>query len=349
MKALTARSQRAHARFMSILAAGGKVKDEGRRSPFTHAFMKRLNLIAIALAVLAAPLVIVLSAKADLAQLNDGAPVTVIKSSGGRIYVHPGEPDGVVRIPGNPAGVQMNRFNVDPQTMSTLCFPRPQAFAVRRGIRGGGAAAGNAGGCTPHKLPLREGPHGVTINNPGSDIEVGVPNRVELMYIQGGASPVTIERTRGPFFITGQGDVTLRDVVGQGAVLTQGNIDARNPQGVFTGGSVNGRIALTSGAPLDRAQLYARFGEIDWTIEGLGNGPYRVQTDSATARIFVRPGVGANIDATSDGGTVTNQLPPSAADVGFAGAHAVSLTVNGGGPQITIHSKSGNIIIAPAP
>ncbi|MBV8366503.1 MAG: hypothetical protein JO194_08365 [Candidatus Eremiobacteraeota bacterium] len=313
--------------------------------------MKRFNLIAIALAALAAPLVIVLSAKADLAQLNDGAPVINIKSTGGRIYVHPGEPDGMVRIPGNPNGVQMNRFNVDPQTMSTFCFPRPQALVgTRRGFRPAGTPANtSAAGCTQHKLPLREGPHGVAINNPGSDVEVGVPNRFELMHIEAGASPVVIERTRGPFFITGQNDVTLRNVSGQGAVLTEGNIDARNMAGSFVGGSANGRLALVSNAALDRSQLYARFGEIDWTIEGLGGGPYRVQTDAAGARIFIRPGVGANIDATSDGGTVTNSLDPATTSVGFAGPHAVSMTVNGGGAQVTIHSKSGNIIIAPAP
>lgn len=337
---------------MCATAAHGKVWDERARGPLTHPFMKRSKIIATALAALAAPLVIMLSAKADLAQSNDGAPVINIKSTGGRIYVHPGEPDGQVRIPGNPVGVQMNRFNVDPQTMGTFCFPRPQSLAAtRRGFRPGAPAptAGGAAGCTPHKLPLREGPHGVAITNPGSDVELGVPNRYELLHIEAGNSPVLIEHTRGPFFITGQNDVTLHNVAGQGAVLTAGNIDSRNPQGSFVGGSSNGRITVVSGAALEHTQLYDRFGEVDWTIEGLGGGPYRVQTDSAAVHIFVRPGVGANIDATSDGGNVINQLDPSIAGVGFTSPHAVSMAVNGGGAQVTVHSKSGIIIIAPAP
>ncbi|MBV8082023.1 MAG: hypothetical protein JO293_07445 [Candidatus Eremiobacteraeota bacterium] len=310
--------------------------------------MKRFNHLAIAVAALAAPLLIVLSAKADLAQLNDGAPVVRIQSNGGRILVHPGEPDGVVRIPGNAPGVQMNRFDVPAQ--ASVCVPRPQALMPRRGGRPGLAPPPPQPACVPHNFNLRPGPHGVAINNPGSDIEVGVPNRTELMYIQGGTSPVTMERTRGPFFITGQNDVILHGVAGAGTVLTLGNIDARNPQGNLTAGTLNGHITLVSNAALDKATLVDRdTGDIDWTIEGVGGGPYRVQSGSGTARLYVRPGVGANITATSLGGTVNNLLDPSIAEVGVSRPHAVSMTVNGGGAQITVNSESGNIVIAPAP
>lgn len=321
------------------------VGGEGARGP-SMTFMKRFNHLAIALAALAAPLLIVLSAKADLAQLNDGAPVMRIESTGGRILVHPGEPDGMVRIPGNPPGVQMNRFDVPAQ--ASVCVPRPQAMMPRRGGRPG--LAPQQAGCVPHTFNLRPGPHGVSINNPGSDIEVGVPNRVELMYIKAGASPVTMERTRGPFFITGQSDVALHGVAGAGTVLTLGNIDARNPAGNLTAGTLNGHIMLVSNAALDKATLVARdAGDIDWTIEGVGGGPYRLQLGSGTAHVYVRPGVGVNINATSVGGVVSNSLDPSVAEVGFAGLHAATLTVGGGGAQITVYSQSGNIIVAPAP
>jgi hypothetical protein len=345
-------------------ALHGKVEGEGPRGSFARNIMRRINFLAIALGVLAAPLAVVLSAKADLAQLNDGAPLTVINSTGGRITVHPGEPDGLVRVPNNAPGVQMSRFNVNPQTMGSICVPRPQAFSAQRppaafeNKRGFHPPAPNPNlnpnlnanpNCRVTHLPLREGPHGVAINNPGSDLEVSVPSRFELMYIKANASPVLMERTRGPFIITGQNDVTLHGVAGMGYVQTAGNVDVRNPAGILGVATSVGRISVASGPALERLQLFSQSGDIDWTIAGVGGGPYRLELGSGAARIYVRPGVGANIDATSIGGSVVNLLDPSVASVGFSGPHAVAMTVGGGGAQIVVHSQNGSITIAPAP
>jgi len=343
---LTASSRPVHAGLMRCAPPHGKVKGGGARGFFSPTTMKRINFTAIALGALAAPLFIVLSAKADLGQLNDGAPVTVIKSTGGRITIHSGEPDGMVRVPGNAPGVQMNRFNVNPQTMGTFCVPRPALFNPRHGTRPLGQ---QSGGCTPRALPLREGPHGVSITNPGSDLEVGVPNRVELMYVQAGASPVLMERTRGPYIIIGENDVALHSVAGMGWVQTQGNVEVRNPQGNMGVATGAGRITVWSGPQLERAQFFSQSGDIEWTIAGVGGGPYRIVLGSGSARIYVRPGVGANIDATSDAGTVVNMLDPSVAAVSLSRQHALSMTVGGGGAQIIIYSREGNITIAPAP
>ncbi|HEV2908681.1 MAG TPA: hypothetical protein VGX02_05345 [Candidatus Eremiobacteraceae bacterium] len=323
--------------------------------------MKRINFLAIALGVLAAPLAVVLSAKADLAQLNDGAPLTVINSTGGRITVHPGESNGMVRVPNNAPGVQMSRFNVT-QSMGTFCVPRPQEFFGQRPQTISGKPRGfrppppnpnpnpNANqNCRLTRLPLREGPHGVAINNPGTDLEVSVPSQMELMYIKANASPVLMERTRGPYIIIGQNDVALHGVAGQGYVQTAGNVDARNPAGVLTVATSVGRIVLQSGPALERVQLFSLQGDIEWTIAGVGGGPYRVNLGSGAARLYVRPGIGANIDATSIGGSVVNLLDPSVANVGFSGPHAVAMTVGGGGAQIIVHSQNGSITIAPAP
>jgi len=342
---LTVPSRPVHAGLMRCGTPDGKVKGGGTRF-FSSTIMRRINFAAIALGALAAPLFIVLSAKADLAQLNDGGPVTVIKSTGGKITIHSGEPDGLVRVPGNTPGVQMNRFNVNPQTMGTFCVPRPQAFNPRHGSR---TFEQQSGGCTPRALPLREGPHGVSITNPGSDLEVGVPNRMELMYVQAGASPVLMERTRGPYIIIGENDVTLRSVAGMGWVQTQGNVEVRNPQGnigVVTGA---GRIAIWSGPQLERAQFFSQSGDIEWTVSGVSTGPYRVNLGSGSARIHVCGGFGASIVATSLGGTVVNMLDPSVANVSFSGPHGLSETVGGGGAQVIVNSREGNITIAPCP
>jgi len=304
--------------------------------------MKRINLLAVALAAAAAPLVLVLSAKADLAQMNDGAPFVIIKSNGGQITVRPGEPEGVVRVPGNAPGVQMNRFMVNREQYGKFTVP---------GFRGGRPGPfGRPGFIIPPRqvsLPLREGPHGVSIQNPGGDLPVSVPNRVEAMVINAGASPVLMEQTRGPYGIVGQNDVTLHGVSGQGFVRTSGNIDVRNPAGRIRIDQVAaGRITLQSGPALDWAQINSLNGDVDWVFNGGGGGPYRITTGSGAVRIFVRPGVGASIEAFSSDGTVTSTVDPSMVNVTAAQPHSLSLTVGGGGPQIIVVSTSGNITIS---
>jgi hypothetical protein len=57
--------------------------------------------------------------------------------------------------------------------------------------------------------------------------------------------------------------------------------------------------------------------------------------------------MGAYVDAQSDTGTVVNYFDPAAAQVRFASPHALSLSLAGGGPEITIYSKSGGVIVSP--
>lgn len=308
--------------------------------------MKRFNFLATALGAAAAPLFLMLSAKADLAQMNDGAPLILIKSNSGQITVRPSEPNGMVRVPGNAPGVQMSRFNVSREAHGKFVLPQ---------LRGGGRPLGV--GVRPFNIPqrqfnvpnLQEGPHGVQIDNPGGDLPVGVPNRFEGMVINAGASPVLMEQTRGPYLIVGQGDVTLHDVGGFGWVRTSGNVDVRNPAGGMGVEEVgSGHISIQSGPSLDRALIVSANGDVDWTINGVGGGPYRVRAGNGLVKIFVRPGVGANIVATSIGGSVVSYLDPAVANVTLARPHSVSLVVGGGGAQITVDNAYGNVIIAPA-
>jgi hypothetical protein len=310
--------------------------------------MKRVNFFAVALACAAAPLCIVLSAKADLAQLNDGAPLLFIKSSGGQITVRPTEANGMVRIPGNPSGVRMDRFNVDRNMGSNIVLP---AFP---GQCGGGGLLRRKRPCIggPVRLPLnnlREGPHGVAITNPGGDLSVGVPQRFDAMFVNAGASPVLLEQTRGPFIIVGDNDVTLRGVGPRGWVrTTRGTVDVRNPAGALRVDTQSGSITMQTGPALEAAQVSSVTGDITWTLNGTGTGPYRVMAGSGVVRVLLRPGIAANVDVVSENGSVVNNMDPSVANVLLSRPHAVSLTVGGGGAQLTVHSMSGTVIISPA-
>ena len=340
------RSRPAHDGFMRCGPPRGTVRVDGRaRGPST--IMKRINLLALALAAAAAPLCIVLSAKADLAQQTGGPPVVTIRSQGGQIIVRSGEPDGIVRVPGNAPGVQMSHFNVNAQEIRMV-------FPGERGQAGGGAH----GGRHPYSFPsrpfnvpnLNEGPHGVAIVNPGNDLTVGVPNKTEAMFINAGPSPVTMEQTHGPFVIFGQGDIALHGVQGRGWVRTPaGNIEITNPSGALRLETATGRIVMHSGEALGSADILSQNGDVEWTINGVGGGPYRIRAGNGIVRLFVRPGIGVNIDASSDMGTVVNNLDPGMAEVSLARPHALSLTIGGGGAEITVHSLGATIIVAPAP
>ena len=311
--------------------------------------MKHFNFLAWLIAAGAAPLFLVLSAKADLAQMNDGAPFVIIRSNGGQITVRPTEPDGIVRVPGNAPGVQMNRFMVSRDNVGKFTIPGFRGTCARPGLRGG-----RPGPCfiPPRQINLpnlREGPHGVSIDNPGGDLPVSVPQRFEAMFIQAGNSPVLMEQTHGRYGIVGQNDISLHDVAGLGWVRTSGNIDVRNPQGgIQIDQLAGGKVVLQSGAALAGTIINSINGDVEWTINGLGNGPYRIISGSGLVRILVRPGVGANITAQSDTGQVVSYVDPAMANILLARPHALSLVVGGGGPQITVMSASGNVVIATA-
>jgi hypothetical protein len=308
--------------------------------------MKRFNLLALALGAGAALLLLVLSAKADLAQTNDGAPFVIVKSSGGQITVRPSEPEGMVRVPGSAPGVQMSRFNVKAESYGTFSLP---------GLAGAGHPGRRPGrgfNIPAQQFTLRnlhEGPHGVQIDNAGSDLPVGVPNRFEAMVINAGPSPVLMEQTHGPYAIVGQSDVTLHGVTGNGMVRTSGNVEVRNPAGRMRIDEIaGGRVVLQSSSTLDAARINSVSGDVEWTVNGVGGGPYYVSGGTGLIKILVRPGVGANISAFSLGGSVANYVDPAMGNVTLARPHAVSLTVGGGGPQIVVQSESGNIVIATA-
>jgi hypothetical protein len=308
--------------------------------------MKRTQLFASLLAAAAAVATVLMCANADLARLTDGPPVLKIHSTGGTITVTQGDFPGV-RVPGNPAGVHISRFLVSRQALGRVVLPRQ--------IGGRNTAGGPRGFALPMRnfnVPgIRDGAHGVALDNAGGDMNVEVPNRVEAMYIDAGPSPVVLDRVSGPFIVVSDaGDVTLRNVTGHGFVRTiNGNIDVRG-----TGGNVHietafGRVTMQSAGGLDHGDIIDLHGDVDWTFNGVGQGAYRIFSGDGVVRVLLRPNIGATVDAQSDTGSVTNLFDPGAADVRFARPHALSIAVGGGGAQITVHSRGGTVVVAPAP
>jgi hypothetical protein len=320
------------------------VSDDAQPSAL-YLIMQRTKIYAAILGAAAAVASVLFCANADLARLTDGPPVVTINSKGtGTITVTSGDFAGV-RVPGNPAGVQISRFRVTRQQMGRIVLPS------QMNATGGGGRRPLMLRARNFALPgVRDGAHGVALESAGAGMNVQVPGRVEALLINAGPSPVVLDHVSGPFVIVSDtGDVTLRNVTGRGFIrTTSGNVDIRGATGNVHVETVSGRVTMQSAAGLERAEVVDLQGDVDWTFNGIGAGAYRVFNGQGLVRVTLRPAVGATLDAQSDEGTVANYFDAGQADIRFARPHAVSLSLGGGGAQITVHSRSGTVVVAPA-
>ncbi|MBC5805082.1 MAG: DUF4097 family beta strand repeat-containing protein [Candidatus Eremiobacter antarcticus] len=293
--------------------------------------------------IIAAIALMGLQARADDAVSTASPPVVSVRSNGGVIRVS-GSPDGFVRAAGLQK-IKLSRFALDRAAISRIMLPATQGQAVfgprRRRLR----------------LPARQflvpnprgGDDGILIENPGGDMSIQVPNRVGALFINAQAGDVTLVRIRGPYVVsTADGEVRMRNVLGRGMIRTlSGNITLDRVGGDVHIQTAGGRVlALSSFA--GRADVETGGGAIDWNLTGVEAGAYRFRSDEGTIRLGFGAGVAALVDAQSDGGNVQNLFQKGAADVRYSSPHALSIAINGGGPEITVVSKSGDISLEPA-
>lgn len=271
------------------------------------------------------------------------APVVTIHSSGGTIHIYSADASAVHVRPGL-GGQRINVSRFSPGQFTNA--PMLPAQQVCRGF-------GRRFHC--YRLPARQfavppalyGSEGVHLENPGGDMSVGVPNHVGAIFINAEQGNVEVEKLRGPFIIQASGgDVHLKNVFGRGLIrTTAGNITLTGVGGdvhVVTGG---GAITVL-GSYAGKADIESETGPITWRFAHISTGPYKFASKQGAIHLQFLPGVAAQVDAQSDSGNVINMLPgaPAAA----APQHALSIPVNGGGPEITVTSTSGDITIEQA-
>jgi Putative adhesin len=278
-------------------------------------------------------------ALADDAQGN-GAPVLMIHSTGGTIHLYSVGGGGVHVQPGA-AGQRIGITRFTPGQFAQ--GPMLPAQQVCRGF-------GRRVRC--FRLPARQfsvppalyNSQGFHVENPGGDMSIGVPQHVGAVFINAEQGNVEVEKLRGPFIIqASNGDVHLKNVFGRGLIrTTSGNITLQGVGGdvhLVTGG---GAITVF-GSSATKADVQSQSGPITWRFAKVGNGPYKFASEQGAIHLQFLPGVAAQVDAQSDNGNVYNMLPgvnPVAAQ-----QHALSVPINGGGPEITVTSTSGDITI----
>lgn len=255
-------------------------------------------------------------------------PVIVIQSSSGIVTVVRGDP-GAVRVAGN-NGATLTTFAVTRENQGSVVLPAGMGLPATR-----------------FKLPVKEGTIGVRVVSPGGDLTVYVPPRVGALLVKADTGDVAITGTRGPYVVVAEGgNVDLRRVVGFGHVRTTfGHVSLLNVGGNLhvntTFGSVVGRAMFP-----ERAEIKTQGGDIQWFIARLGGGPYRFTSGAGNVRVGLDETAAADIDAQSTQGMVVNRFS-RAALVRFASRHAASVSLSGGGPQITAESGSGTVDIGP--
>ncbi|HYK53409.1 MAG TPA: DUF4097 family beta strand repeat-containing protein [Candidatus Eremiobacteraceae bacterium] len=267
-------------------------------------------------------------ALADQTVSTPDAPVVVIHSSAGLVTVTTGD-DGYVRVVGgnNPTATT---FHITSGNQGMM-IPRGMGLPPRR-----------------FTLPgVREGTTGVRIDNPGGDMTVYVPQRDAAVLVKLDDGDAALSQFRGPYVVvTNGGSVDLRQLAGFGHIRTStGRVTMTRVAGNLhvetTSGSVMGTAMLA-----ERAEVKTEGGDIDWGFEGLSGGPYRFTSNTGNVHVTLDGRQAANIDAQSTRGSVINRFSRMAS-VRFRSQHAMSMSLAGGGPEITAASQSGVVDIGP--
>jgi hypothetical protein len=289
-------------------------------------FFTTTRAFALTLLLTAAAIGLPARALADQTIQTPQSPVVVIHSTSGLVTVTRGDV-GSVRVTGNATATtfQMTSDN--------------QGVMLPRGM-----------GLPPRRLTLpgvREGTLGVRVENAGGDVTVYVPPRVAAVLVKADDGDAALSDFRGPYVvIANRGSVDLRSLFGFGHVrTTAGRVTMTHVGGnlhVDTAfGSVVGNGMLT-----ERAEIKTQGGDIDWNFARLSGGPYRFTSGAGNVRVALSGNQAANIDAQSTQGTVVNRFARTA-NVRFRSPHAMSLSLRGGGPEITAASSSGTVDVGP--
>jgi hypothetical protein len=279
--------------------------------------------LAAAFALTASP------ARADQVVQISAPPIVVIKSASGLVTVTRGG-DGAVRVVGAD-GASATTFQLSPDNQGRIGLPAGMGLPSRR-----------------FTLPgIQPASIGVRVDNPGGDITVYLPQHIAAVLVRATTGDVAVSQIRGPYvMIADNGNVDVTRVFGFGNVRTStghvtltgvgGNLHVETTFGTVTG------LAMFP----ERADIKTQGGDIIWSALKLGAGPYRFTSGAGNVRVGLSRGLSANIDAQSTSGSVLNRFGQTA-NVRFRSAHALSIMLGGGGPEITAASESGKVDIGP--
>ncbi len=215
------------------------------------------------------------------------------------------------------------------------------------------------------------------IQQSGNDIRIGynlpddVKRHVSISYeitvpadaavqAHSGSGNVSVEGVRGEVQSqTGSGDIQLRNLGGRAHVQTgSGGIRAQDVAAPFYAHTGSGDIdaALTGPGDVDiqtgsgtvqlrgvKGGLRARTGSGNIGADGSVTGPWQLHTGSGNIRMALGSSGGFNLDVHTSSGSIHSDLPITVQ--GSLGGHELKGIVRGGGPDVEVHTGSGDVEI----
>ncbi len=267
-------------------------------------------------------------ARADQTVQTPRAPLVVIHSVSGLVTVVHGA-EGSVQVSGG-ANATATTFAVSSDTEGTM-LPRGMGLPPRRFTLSG----------------VKEGTLGVRIENTGGDITVSVPARVAAVLVKLEDGDAALSDFRGPYVVAANGgSVDLRSLAGVGHVrTTNGRVTLTRVGGNLHVETTQGSV-MGTGMFAERAEIKTQGGDIEWEFAKLSGGPYSFTSGAGNVRLALDESQAASIDAQSTQGSVVNRFARKA-NMRFHSPHAMSMSLRGGGPEITAASGSGMVEIGP--
>jgi hypothetical protein len=203
----------------------------------------------------------------------------------------------------------------------------------------------------------------LNVHNISVDYEITAPADTTLQS-HSGSGDQSVEGLHGGLNLeSGSGDMRLRDIHGEIRVRTgSGNLEARGVAGALTADAGSGDIRADSTGPGNirvhtgsgnvelrgvNGGLRADSGSGDVTVVGTQTGIWEVRTSSGNVDLELPNGAAFDLDATAGSGSVTVDRPVTMTVQGNLerAQHQIRGKVNGGGPELMVHTGSGDVRI----
>ena len=162
---------------------------------------------------------------------------------------------------------------------------------------------------------------------------------------------------------SGSGDMRLRQVVGEVHIHTgSGDVEGREMSGAFTAETGSGDVRVDESGSGDvqvhtgsgtielrgvKGALRSESGSGDVTVAGTQTGTWEVRTSSGNVDLELPQNAGFDLDARAGSGEVVVNRPITMVVQGNLehAHHAIHGKVAGGGPELIVHTSSGDVHI----
>jgi len=201
----------------------------------------------------------------------------------------------------------------------------------------------------------------VNVRDVAIDYEITAPSDTRV-HTKSGSGDQTIEGMQAGVEIeTGSGDVRLRDLAGDLRVHTgSGNVEARGAAGPIEARAGSGDIRIEENSKGDVSVetgsgnidvrgvdggLRVSAGSGDVTVDGKPASSWSVKTGSGNAQLRVPEQAAFDVDISTSSGSVEVAHPVTTTIQGRVQEERKSIRgkVNGGGPEISVHTGSGDV------